>query len=404
MKTRPIITLLLAGCLAWSTVATAQKKKHPIKREQSEQAGSAEHENGSMKPNDCFRPGEVWLDTDGTPINAHGGGFLFHDGKYYWFGEHKIEGTAGNMAHVGVRCYSSTDLYNWRNEGVALSVSADTLSPIRKGCVIERPKVIYNKKTRKFVMWFHLERLGLQYKDGMIGIAQADRVTGPYEFVRCTRGDRETWPVNVEPFHKLPVAEKYQAERSNLLKTEHPDSVNSLGQAFHRGQHSRDMTLFVDDDGKAYHVRSSESNSTLHFSQLTDDYLDFSGKWVRALVGHRLEAPAVFKHDGMYYLMGSGCTGWNPNPGRSAIAPSIWGPWTETGNPCVDEGSETTYRSQSTYILPVEGKPGRFIYVGDRWNAKNAIDGRYVWLPIEFEDGRFIIHWKDEWRLEDIKP
>ncbi len=379
---KTIYALLLAGAMSGAACGTAEPA--------SEEAPK----------NDCFRPGEVWLDDNGTAINAHGGGFLFHDGTYYWFGEHKIEGSAGNVAHVGVRCYSSKDLYNWHDEGVALAVSDAPESPIAAGCVLERPKVIYNARTGKFVMWFHLERLGLAYKDAMIGIAQADAVTGPYAFVRCTRGDAGTWPVNVEPFHKLPVAEPYRAERSNLLPTEHPDSVNSLGQAFERGQHSRDMTLFVDDDGKAYHIRSSESNSTLHISQLTDDYLDFSGRWVRALVGHRLEAPALFKHNGLYYLMGSGCTGWNPNPGRSAVAPSIWGPWTEIGNPCVDEEAETTYRSQSTYILPVEGRDDCFIYVGDRWNAQNAIDGRYVWLPVEFEGDRFILHWLPEWRLE----
>ena len=97
--------------------------------------------------------------------------------------------------------------------------------------------------------------------------------------------------------------------------------------------------------------------------------------------------------------MGSGCTGWNPNAARSAVAPSIWGPWTELGNPCVDEGFELTYHSQSTFILPVNGKKDAFIYIGDRWKPENAIDGRYVWLPISFYDNKFIIHWHDKWDL-----
>ena len=33
--------------------------------------------------------GEVWLDAAGNPINAHGGGILYHNGKYYWYGEYK---------------------------------------------------------------------------------------------------------------------------------------------------------------------------------------------------------------------------------------------------------------------------------------------------------------------------
>ena len=47
-----------------------------------------------------------------------------------------------------------------------------------------------------------------------------------------------------------------------------PDNVKDM--VFRRdhdgGQMARDMTLFVDDDGKAYHIYSSESNSTLHLS------------------------------------------------------------------------------------------------------------------------------------------
>jgi hypothetical protein len=69
------------------------------------------------------------------------------------------------------------------------------------------------------------------------------------------------------------------------------------------------------------------------------------------------------------------------------------------GNPCVDKGAETTYRSQSTFFIPVAGKEGEFIYMGDRWFPENAIDGRYVWLPVEWENGRFILRWRDEWDL-----
>ncbi len=39
--------------------------------------------------NTNFISGEVWKDTDGNPINAHGGGLLYHDGAYYWYGEYK---------------------------------------------------------------------------------------------------------------------------------------------------------------------------------------------------------------------------------------------------------------------------------------------------------------------------
>jgi beta-xylosidase len=89
--------------------------------------------------------------------------------------------------------------------------------------------------------------------------------------------------------------------------------LNILGKHFAEGQMARDMTLFVDDDGKAYHIYASEYNSTLQIAELTDDYLGHSGKFARAFIARWMEAPAVFKRDGKYYFIGSGCTGWLPN-------------------------------------------------------------------------------------------
>ena len=118
-----------------------------------------------------------------------------------------------------------------------------------------------------------------------------------------------------------------------------------------------------------------------------------------------MEAPAIFKKDGKYYLMMSGCSGWAPNAARTAVADNIFGPWKELGNPCEGEGAELTYRSQSTYILKLQetkdiklsGKE-LYIYVGDRWNPDDLLDSRYIWLPIRFDDGRFLVEWKDAWR------
>jgi hypothetical protein len=85
-----------------------------------------------------FQPGKIWADNHNVHINAHGGGILYHQDKYYWYGEHKVAGNAGNLAQVGVHCYSSTDMYNWTDEGIALKVVEDNPeSPIAKGCVLE---------------------------------------------------------------------------------------------------------------------------------------------------------------------------------------------------------------------------------------------------------------------------
>src|SRR5688572_25205326 len=100
----------------------------------------------------CFRPGQLWPDADGVHINAHGGGMLHVGGTYYWFGEHKIAGKEGNRAMVGVSCYVSTDLYNWSNAGIALPVVHYNPShDLAAGCILERPKVVYNRRTGKYV-------------------------------------------------------------------------------------------------------------------------------------------------------------------------------------------------------------------------------------------------------------
>lgn len=347
-----------------------------------------------------FTPGELWPDNNGVHINAHGGGILFDNGKYYWFGEHKTEGENGNLANVGVHCYSSSDLYSWHDEGIALAVAEENSgSDIEKGCILERPKVIYNKKTNKYVMWFHLEPKGKGYLGALSGIAVSDNITGPYTYVKAVRPNAGHWPLNVKDIHKGETLTAGIEFTGGSLPGD-VDSLNILGRDMVGGQMARDMTLFVDDDRKAYHIYSSEENSTLHIAELTDDYQGHSGVYTRNFPGRFMEAPAMFKKDGKYYLMMSGCTGWSPNQARSAVAESILGEWRELGDPCIGDTSKTTFRSQSTYILPVQGKKDQFIYMGDRWTPKNAIDGRYIWLPVKFEGERFFIEWTDKWSLD----
>lgn len=167
---------------------------------------------------------------------------------------------------------------------------------------------------------------------------------------------------------------------------------------------ARDMTLFVDDDGTAYQFYASESNQTMHVSQLSDDYLRPAGKYARIFVGRAIEAPAVFKHAGRYYLIGSGCTGWDPNSAHSAVADSIFGPWKELGNPCRGEGAELTFQGQSTFVLPLPGQPGKFVAMFDRWNKWNLEDSRYVWLPVEFDaELKPVIPWQESWTIPTAK-
>ncbi len=315
-------------------------------------------------PQSEFRPGEVWLDTDGQPINAHGGGFLRYGEKYFWYGELKIGKTrtpesnrswgGTRVESAGVSCYSSTDLYNWKNEGNVLrAVPGDPQHDLHPSKVLERPKVIRHAGSGKFAMWMHID--SANYKLAHAGVATSDNPTGPFHYLGSMRPD---------------------------------DSM------------SRDMTVFQDDDGKAYLVYASEENATMHISLLSDDYLKPSGRMVRVFEGRSMEAPAVFKHAGKYYLMASGCTGWAPNAARSAVADSMLGPWKELGNPCRGPESELTFKGQSTFILPVAGRPGTFIFMGDRWKPRDLQDSRYLWLPVKLTGTGFEVEWRDAWHLE----
>jgi lysophospholipase L1-like esterase len=308
----------------------------------------------------AFEPGAVWLDTDGRPIQAHGGGILYDRGTYYWFGENKDapnavneKGSLARIDAVGISCYSSKDLLRWKNEGVVLpAVKDDPRHDLSPAGVVERPKVVYNAKTKKYVMWLHVD--SADYEKAQAGVAVADRPTGPYRYLGGVRPD---------------------------------------------GGDSRDMTLFQDDDGKAYLVYSSEWNATMHVSLLSDDYLKPVGRVVRIFEGQYREAPALFKRKGLYYLVTSGCTGWYPNRALYATAPRVTGPWTVQGDPLSGPDAEWTYFGQSTFVLPVAGRRDAFVLMLDRWKSTNLRDSRYVWLPVRFDGPRMRVEWWDRWDL-----
>lgn len=361
--------------------------------------------NGQEKVNHLIKPGELWPDTEGKHINAHGGGILFYNGTYFWFGESRLIRGEKDRTNYGVGCYSSNDLLNWKNEGLALRVINDTASLLKPGSVIERPKVIFNRRTGKFVMWFHHELKGQGYKAALTGVAVSDSIMGPYKYLRSLRPNAGTWPVNFQEEYKS------ASEKEGTLKSWSDEWIEAVKKGmfvrrdFEGGQMARDMTLYVDRDGKAYHIHSSEENMTLHFSELTDDYLDFTGKYYRVLPGGSNEAPAIFYTRGKYYMFTSGTTGWKPNPGRLSSADKLTGEWKEPGNPCrgTEDENKTTFRSQSTYVLQIPGKKNTFIYLGDRWIPENLADSRHIWLPIEWENGNPVIRWHGEFDINKLK-
>jgi Glycosyl hydrolases family 43 len=351
----------------------------------------------------AFIPGELWLDNNSQPINAHGGGFLFYNNTYYWFGEHKIEGKEGAKAMVGVHVYSSKNLYNWEDEGIALKVLDDTLNMLQKGCIIERPKVIYNKKTKKFVMWFHHELKDQGYKAALTGVAVSDKPSGPFTYINSFRIHPKIWAKNFTKAQQDAVYEKMSAGSKNLKQKDIDGAI--MVRDFEGGQMSRDMTLFVDEDETAYHITASEENQTLLISKLSNDYLSLTDEYVLVFPGQTNEAPAIFKIDGTYYIFSSYTTGWKPNPGRLSSSKNMMEGWMALENPCkgTEEENKTTFQSQSTYVIPVNGLKNSFIYVGDRWNAPNLSDSRYVWLPIQFNNGIPYLQWQPLWDLNFFK-
>lgn len=325
----------------------------------------------------------VWNDVDGNYINAHGGGVLPYEGRYYWFGEHRP--AKGFSTEVGVTCYSSKDLRDWKYEGVALGVSEEAGDEIERGCIMERPKVIYNERTKKFVMWFHLELKGKGYAAARAGVAVSDRPEGPYRYLGSGRVNPTLYPKNMTEEERMIVwnMDEYKEWWTPTWRKA-VDKGLFVQRDLQGGQMSRDMTLFVDDDGKAYHIYSSEENLTLHIAELTDDYLKHSGPYIRIFPGGHNEAPAIFKKDGTYWLITSGCTGWAPNAARLFSAPSIWGPWKQYPNPCRGEGSEQTFGGQSTYVLQLP--ENQFLFMADVWKPKSLMYSGYIWIPIQFDE------------------
>ncbi|MDO4647978.1 MAG: glycoside hydrolase family 43 protein [Eubacteriales bacterium] len=354
---------------------------------------------------DRIFPGAQWLDTDGNVIQAHGGQVQWMpvpDGnggkteKYVWIGENKTSGHLGNNVAV----YSSEDLMSWKFEGDVLrsinerqqleedayfqnlygKLSVEekdaVFECINSATVMERPKMLYNEKTKKYVIWFHsddaTEKNSYNYDVGMAGIAVSDSPYGPFQFVKrmrlshCPKGQIDCFP-------------------------------GSKGE-------SRDINLFQETDGTAYVVYTSENNKTLYISKLDDTYLNLSADpeeavykedYIRLFPGSMREAPVLAKHEGRYYLMSSSTTGWLSNQARIWSADSIFGDWENDGNPCVGKGASMTFDTQSTCIF--QSKEGQWIYYGDRWNSEDLFDSRYVWLPITFEENKLHIGWEESW-------
>ncbi len=359
---------------------------------------------------DSFRPGQEWLDTDGNPIHAHGGSIIVVDGVYYWYGENK-EKTTGldDVWHMGVNLYSSKDLYNWKKEGTIIPPTPETKGgPLHPSSCMDRPHILYNERTKKFVCWLKIMSETEQGETVMM----ADSLKGPWTLVR-----------------------------SGL----HPC-----------GMSGGDFDLVKASDGKAYYY-FERVHSELICADLTDDYTNVTGYYSthapRLAPPYVREAPAHFMWQGRHYLITSGTTGYFPNPSEVFVADTWHGPFKSLGDPHPTDKSRTSFHSQVSSVFKVPGKKNLYIALGDRWlpelmdiaypeveaayanwfgldydkdlydsyerkmktrkeewkKAKRpctpdaTVMARYVWLPIVFREGKPVIEWHDSWRISDFE-
>jgi len=292
-----------------------------------------------------FKNGVSWNDSKGKRIEAHGGGFLKVSDTWYWFGEDKSQDSGTFKA---VNCYASKDLVAWefRNAIITRSTATQLNTADR---IIERPKVIYNDSTKQYVMWAHWDNG--DYSEASAGVFTSPTVDGNYTFVR---------------------------------------SFKPLGNM------SRDCNLFKDDDGKAYFMSSANENADMMLYLLTDDYLDVKQLTIKLWAGSKREAPAMYKIGTTYYMITSACTGWDPNQAQYATATAVAGPWTSLTN----IGDSTTFDTQSTYVIPVEGsETTTYLYAGDRWKDPNLVDSKYIWLPLIVKGAKLGMDNHSAWSL-----
>jgi hypothetical protein len=214
--------------------------------------------------------------------------------------------------------------------------------------VLERPKVFANPRTGKFVLYAHLD--DARYKLARVMVAVSDRIDGEYKYVKSFR------PLDEE---------------------------------------SRDIGQFVDDDGSAYLIFESRPTRGFFIAKLSDDYLSVEKT---AFIKAPLEGGAIVHYDGLYYVVGSHMTGWNPNPNVYATAPSIAGPWTEFKNMAPPEANN--YESQSAMLVKVIGtKKTTVIFMGDIWKPRELWDSRYFWMPLEIGAGAMHLPPPQPWKL-----
>ncbi|GAB3431334.1 family 43 glycosylhydrolase [Niabella aquatica] len=292
----------------------------------------------------------VKFDLLGNAVDAHDGEIAKFNGVYYLYGTSYNCGYEwGNKdaPFCGFKVYTSTNLKDWKDNGFLFD--AQTAIWQRRcngktyGCY--RPHVIYNKKTKLYVLWINVY----------------DNIVGYRVF---------TSPTPAGPFSE--VAEPKLAVNANMPVA---------------GLNNGDHDTFIDDDGTAYLAYTDwRANGVIMIEQLSDDYLTGTGKHVKSVTAEKTEAPCLFKRNNLYYVVYS-----DPNCGYCSGTGSSYktsesplGPWSDpvsiSNNSC---GGQPSFVSK----LKVDGEI-IYLYGSDLWNnaAKNEALANYYWAPLEFTE------------------
>ena len=152
------------------------------------------------------------------------------------------------------------------------------------------------------------------------------------------------------------------------------------------GAYVRDMSIFLDDDDKAYLAAASNekgegANATIYIFEMNDTYSDVKRIVKKLHKNQYREFPCLIKRDGYYYLFTSQAAGWYPSQGGYTVTKSLDGEWSNLRT----IGNSSTFSSQSGWIQGI-GDGGNCVMHAYRWLRSSDTAGSTL-CPVYFANG-----------------
>jgi hypothetical protein len=310
------------------------------------------------------------LDVKGRFVDTHGGCLQCFDGTYYLYGSRLGTNNVDTIWNAPFSVYSSPNLRDWTDRG-------NLLKNAPKG-VYYRPYVVFNPKTKKYVLWYNwYETLW----KGSAGVAVSESPTGPFVIVNR--------------------------------------------QAHLSGSSPGDGSLFVDNDGTGYYIYTDIANDyALRVEKLTPDFTDTS-RQVSSFIGYGVEAPLMFRRHNVYYILAGTLCAACPQGAEVAVemSSSPFGPYNfggeinhQSGHDIAQASSDESVgnevehtngltgsskylrpsqkhpfiRGQQTWVaqIPMVNSNSMYIWMADGWlSAKDGMrghDSQYWGSPLQF--------------------